>query len=370
MNNDTKKNKEENKYAGAASAAAGKLGIYLSSVTVLSLIAAAVTSLAVLLNYDTDPGYFQKGLLPSLAMSITAVTFIIILSAFVLLPKELPTDKPSGSSAAYFVSTFCAFMCLFEGGFKLYEIIKPESIEAIKTAFEKDTMYDGRRLQRIAAFISVIAIVSSFGAAAAFFLRSGSREKIQSRRNTVIIAGMFPVLRAIMGFAGMYFDQETVMNGSAKVICESAFVMLIFFLLCESRMEIGETRALPRAYAVTGLGAMLLSFVAGVSVGFGWIAGKITGERFMTESLFLLIMSLYCFIRVKDYKSELEAVCGAASAKDGSEVSGDEENAVCDNAADDEYNPADLSDEHGNAAGEDTAPENEENNACNDSGDA
>jgi len=287
----------------AASAAVGKLKIYLTSVTVLSGVAALLRTLAVLFCFDADPGYFRKGLFPSIANALVIVSFIIIMSAFFLIPKELPGRRPAGNGAGYFASTFAAFVCLFEAGYRLYTALQPEMREKIENAFEKDLNYSSRRLYRIAIIVGMLLIVASAGSAVSFFLRSASSDKELSERTVAlrVVFGSFPVVRVILGFASIYFDQETVMNGSAKLICESAQILLILFFLQETRMDIGKSRENPRAYAVFGLAALLLSSVAGISTGIGWIAGKVAESELMIESMFLTVVAVYVWFKVKDY---------------------------------------------------------------------
>ena len=287
-----------------AGVSAGKLRIILLSVTVLTALAALLRSLSVLFFFDADPGYFRQGFLPVLSVVLTGVTFMVILSLFIVVPKGLPDKKPGGSFG-YFISTFAAFVMAFEAGYRIWRLFDTGFGTVFGKIFARGDASFVTRADRISAVLSLLLPIASAGAAALFFLRSSPGEKgkpSEKMRSARLILGIFPALRAIFGFASLYFDMSTVMNGDMKLLSEFALIFLMLFFLTENRMELGGERSTPRAYLAGALAAFLLSFTTGISAAVGFFAGKIGGEM-MIEALFLLVCGLYARMRAADYSA-------------------------------------------------------------------
>ena len=302
-----------------AEAAYGKLRIYFWAVAVLSAVAAAARSLAVLFSFDAEPGYFRTGLLPAFQLALTAVTFVIILSVFLFVPKELPGKRP-GFGSGYFISTFAGFMLAFEAGYRIYLLAGGRFAECVAILSGSGSGIGGRN-EKICAVLTLVIPVVSACSSALFFMRASTDEGEISagRRSARLVMGIFPALRAILGFSLLYFDLSKVMNGDNNLAAEAGLIMIMLFFLAENRMEFGGEKSLPRAYVAAGLAAFLLAGTAGISAGIGFFAGK-TGGEMTVEALYMTVAGIYALIRTRDYTAFLgKSTSGGEERQKGEE---------------------------------------------------
>ena len=159
-----------------AGVSAGKLRIILLSVTVLTALATLLETVSVMFFYDADPGYFRQGFLPVISLILTGVTFMVILSLFIVVPKGLP-DKKSGGSYGYFISTFAGFVMAFEAGYRIWRLFDTGFGTVFGKIFARGEASFVSRADRISAVLSLLLPIASAGAAALFFLRSSSGRK-------------------------------------------------------------------------------------------------------------------------------------------------------------------------------------------------
>lgn len=238
--------------------------LYLIGVGALTLIALLLRTLALLLCFDSDIGYFSGGFLVYALYAVEALAVIGSFSLLFFIRKgELPVTRAPLSKAGLVGTALCALSFAAATVFLLTRV---------------DT------LPSPVIFTTLAAICSGFGAAYFTLLFLGKADKAP-------MLGYGVILAAALLLSVTYFDRYTQMNAPHKVGLHLCLLAMMAFMLYELRAMIG--RALPRALSVTSAICFFFCAVVGVSDIIAFIAGIYTDFLYFIIDLLATGFALY-----------------------------------------------------------------------------
>ena len=219
----------------------------------LTLLGAALRSVCMLTQFDTEVGYFAAGALTALSDSLYFIAVAAAVVVACLIPKDtLPKalDIRLRLPAAFLWGL--ALAAFTAGGFFL--------------------CYAGRSSNLVLAPLA-LALPASV-----YFFVSGDRGGLYPDRLSLL--GFLTVLWCVASVAETYTDQFTAMNSPVKVGLQLGFLGLSFIMISELRFRLGKP--LPRvAVALTSIG-IFTAICGGLPVLLG------TGAHLLDNSLHLL----------------------------------------------------------------------------------
>ncbi len=291
-------------------AAAVNMKVFLYSSLFIGMIGGALRSLAYLTSFENDIGYFNGSLLP------TSVTYLIIIgcifafcgSFFIAGGADLPKKLDNKPNSIFFTSCFAGFIMLADFAYKIFYTIGEDKLAYYKTIFSPEFKSDNTYFIRATAAIEIFGILASLLSAVYFFIRASKKADNRS----AIWFGFFPILRALVGVASIYFEMSIQMNHPSKLMLQFALIAVMLHLLYEERFGVSEDHPRPRTYFVTGCIAFILSFAGGLSEMVGFFTGNLKNGNFAVEAFFCLTISFYIlarlnsFVRDTDKKPETE----------------------------------------------------------------
>ena len=179
-----------------------------------------------------------------------------------------------------------------EGKLSYYKMI-------FSASFRSENAY----IIRMTAIIEILGILASLLSAVCLFVRSSKKPK----EKLSAWLGFFPILRALVGVAQIYFDMTVQMNHPSKLILQFALISVMFYFLCEEREYVSLEHARPRRFFVSGCLAFFLTFVSGFSEIIGFFAGKLSEGAFCVEAFFCFIISFYILARTNSFVRGLDS---------------------------------------------------------------
>lgn len=243
--------------------------LYLIGVGALTLLALLLRTLALLLCFDVDIGYFSTatftdGFLVSFLYTIEALAVIGSFSLLFFIRRgELPTKRAPLSKAGLIGTGFCAL------AFAAISVFLPTQINALPCP---------------TIFTTLAAICSGLGAAYFILLFLG-------KTSNAPLFGYGVILAAALLLSVTYFDRYTQMNAPHKVGLHLCLLAIMVFMLYELRMLIN--RSLPRALSVTSAICFFFCTVVGVSGIIAFIAGIYTSLLYFIIDLLATGFALY-----------------------------------------------------------------------------
>lgn len=227
----------------------------------------ALRSVAMLVCFDSELGYFNPGILPVLAdilypLAVTSAILIAFLVPKGSLPTEL-NDRPHRPAA---LTMGCALVAFFLTGM-LLSLLK---------------------LADYQAKLLILPIATALPASVYFFLSAKSRGRYS---NGLALAGFLPVLWSATAIAETYTDLFTAMNSPVKITLQFGFIGFMLIMVTELRFRLGK--AAPRlALALFSIGTFLCLNGA-LPLILGAFAGKISHVPHVAYAAALLICGLY-----------------------------------------------------------------------------
>lgn len=226
-----------------------------------SFVLTVLYCLSFALYYEKESGYFARGaFLPVFAnifLIICVVGFIVV--AFLLKPQGLPGSLDRGGSVGAFAGLYAGFVMLFEAIWRGRLLFIDWS--AFSKYFDKSSPdFASSRLYRVSYVTDILTVLFCVGCAAYFVLLV--RRGFRSVKNGSVM-GLFPVVRALLGVAQLYFDVSLALNSPSKLLAQFAMILLCLYFLAETRYSLPEPYARPRYYFVFALAAMVSCAAAG-----------------------------------------------------------------------------------------------------------
>jgi hypothetical protein len=292
---------------------------YFKATVCLASLAAVLRTLAYFTSFDSEIGYFNESFFVTLVNWLIAVTCIFVLSGFVFISKDadLSHKTDNGANSIFFSATFAGFILLADFAYKIITIAGAEKFSYYKMIFSSAYRSDNAYIIRVTAIIEILGVLASLLAAACFFVRASKKP------NAKLSAwlGFFPIIRALVGVAQMYFDMTVQMNHPSKLMLQFALISVMFYFLCEEREYVSEQHARPRRFFISGCLAYLLSFAGGFSEVVGFFTGKLSEGAFCVEAFLCFILSFYILARINSFvrcmpaKSSAEVVAEELSTE-------------------------------------------------------
>ncbi len=263
----------------------------------IALMAAVLRAVSYFTSFE-DIGYFDGGFLPK------AVTYFIILGCayallglvFISKDAQLPRKLDPTPNSVFFSSCFAGFILLADFAYKIFYIAGSRLDDYIDL-FDPDVVIENAYFAGATAVIELIGVLSALFSAVYFFLSASKR----AGSKFAVWLGFFPIVRALVGVASIYFEMEVQMNHPSKLMLQFALISAMFYLLCEQRFGVSEDHPRPRAYFVSGCVSLILNFVAGVSELAGFFGGYLNKGDFAVEAFFCFTLSLYIIARLNSF---------------------------------------------------------------------
>lgn len=287
-------------------AASNNMKTYFEVCTAFAFVVAILRSIAFLVSFDSDVGYFNGTLLPTATGWLIVISIAFALSGFYFINKNavLPRTLDASPNSVFFTSVFAGFVLSIDFLYKIYCMIGEERFEFYAYIFKKGFRSDNAYLLRATAIIEIFGTLSAILAAVWFFLRASQKTK----SGVVAALGFFPVLRALSGIAAVYFDMEVQMNHPSKLLLQLALIAIMVYFLCEVRFFVSEKHPRPIRFFVSGCVAMMLAIAVGVSEMVGFFAGKTSKGEFCVEAFFCLVVGIYILTRVASFVRDSASV--------------------------------------------------------------
>lgn len=233
----------------------------------LTLAGISVRSIAMFTCFDAEIGYFNPGILPTLADILYPVAVAAAVVTACLIPKDtLPTELNHQPRFPAALLMGCALAAFFATGMIL--------------SLTKFNGYDGELL--------LLPIATALPASLYFFCTLNRNGRYS---DGLALAGFLPVLWSATAIAETYTDLFTAMNSPVKITLQLGFVGFMLILVAELRFRLGK--AAPRlALALFSIGTFLClngAFPLVLSA----FAGKIPHAPHVAYAAALLICGLY-----------------------------------------------------------------------------
>lgn len=291
-------------------------GSALKNISVFYLTALIVTPLAALLrtvayftSFDAEIGYFTEGFFNSLINALIIVCSVFFVCGFVFISKEadLPRFVDNGACSIFFSACFAGFVMLADFAYKLVGMVTDDRLAYYRLIFSPNFISEDAYMLRVTSVIEMLGVIASLLAAICFFVRSSRAP----RARLSAVMGFFPVIRALVGVAEIYFDMTVQMNHPSKLILQLALIAVMLYFLCEERYYISQEYACPRRSFICGCLAFFLAFVGGSSEVIGFFFGRLSKGELCIEAFFCLVMSFYILARTNSFVK-----CASAAPND------------------------------------------------------
>ena len=268
-------------------------------------LAALLRSIAFFTSFDAEIGYFNDGFFSDTVSSMLVVCSIFFLTGFIFISKEakLSAKIDNSANSIFFSACFAGFVMLADFAYKVYTLIGEDKFAYYKFIFNPAFKAENAYMIRATAIIEIAGVLASVLTAACFFVRSS---KVPKAKLSAIL-GFFPIIRALVGVAEIYFDMKVQMNHPSKLMLEFALIAVMIAFLYELRFFVSDDHARPRHFVVFSCVALIISISAGISEMVGFFAGKLSKGDFCIEAFFCLAMGLYGAARTISYVKSLGA---------------------------------------------------------------
>ncbi len=273
--------------------------IWFRAILCLAPLAAILRTVLFFTSFDAEVGYFNVSFLVTLVNWLIVITSAFVLCGFIFISKKADLSHKTDNSAnsIFFSATFAGFIMLADFSYKLFTMIGEGKFSYYKMIFSSAFKSDNAYMLRVSAVIEILGVLSAVLSAACFFVRSSKvpKEKLSAW------LGFFPIIRALVGVAQMYFDMTVQMNHPSKLMLQFALIAVMFYFLCEEREYVSPEHARPRRFFISGCIAYFLAFVGGFSEIIGFFTGKLSKGSFCVEAFFCFVLSFYILARTNSF---------------------------------------------------------------------
>ena len=272
---------------------------WFKTILCLAPLAAVLRTLSYFTSFDAEIGYFNESFFVTLVNWLLIVTSAFAIAGFIFISKEadLSAKIDNSANSIYFSATFAGFIMLADFAYKIFTLIGEGKLSYYKMIFSSAFRSDNAYMLRVGAVVEIMGVLAALLTAACFFVRSAKSPK------TKLSAwlGFFPIVRALVGVAQMYFDMTVQMNHPSKLMLQFALISVMFYFLCEEREYVSPEHARPRRFFIAGCLAYFLSFVGGFSEVIGFFTGKLSEGSFCIEAFFCFVISFYILARTNSF---------------------------------------------------------------------
>ncbi|MGM9641703.1 MAG: hypothetical protein ACI3XI_00700 [Eubacteriales bacterium] len=267
----------------------------------VGLLAAVLRSVAFATSFDSGIGYFNGTLFPTAVnyLMIVGCLFAVLCGFITSKEAKLPVKLGNESNAVFFTSCFAGFVLVADFVYKLVVIAVEDKLDYYKFIFAPGYNIENAYLLRATAVVEILGVISSLAAAVYFFLRASKK----AGSKLTVWLGFFPIIRALVGIAEIYFEMDIQMNHPSKLMLQFALMSIMLCFLFEQRFSVSDTHARPRLYFASACVAVILGFAGGVSEMYGYFSGQLKRGDFCVEAFLCLTMSYYILARLNSFVS-------------------------------------------------------------------
>ena len=284
---------------------------WFRAILCLAPLAAVLRTVALFTSFDTEIGYFNESFIVTLVNWLIVLTSAFAICGLLFISKEadLPKKADNSANSIFFSATFAGFIMLADFFYKLVSVIGGGKFSYYKMIFSSAFRAENAYMLRVGAIIEIMGVIAAVLSAVCFFVRSSKNPKAKLSA----WLGFFPIIRALVGVAQIYFDMTVQMNHPSKLMLQFALISVMFYFLCEEREYVSEEHMRPRGFFISGCLAFFLCFVGGVSEIVGFFSGVLSEGSLCVEAFFSFIVSFYIlartnsFVRCVDVKDDVKA---------------------------------------------------------------
>lgn len=255
-----------------------KLKVYIITALIFTIVAIVLHTILMFAFFDKNIGYFQKGLITSITVSLAVCAIVWFFTTLLFIPKgtmykEMPKDKLTIKSA-YIV---CAFLNAF--GFL-------NTVFDISKAIKNNQLVDKFHLLYLIFF--TLSILYFIGKAFKIF-----------KTDATVFFGFFIVLNATVMLAQLYFDNNVQMNSPLKITMQIALLFIMLYFLGEFRFDL--KKPYPRVYLSVGISASLVCLATSIPHIIAYFADILQSKDYFIKNIYILINGLYILTRTSLY---------------------------------------------------------------------
>ena len=237
-------------------------------------LALLLQSLAVLLQYDTDANYFQKGaILPTLAF-ISAIIAAIAGTAFACTMERRSGSAEIFSGEIPYASIFTA------AGFALSAFLFVISLA------------DGEL-----AGIAMLTFLAAIGAT--LYAVATLSPALRAYVNATAALGFLAPITCILFNAYYYFDTSIEMNSPIKTATQVGLLCAMLYFLSELRFLMGQP--LPRLFVATAHLTSAFGALSAVAVPVAYLTGKCDRLDYVAGAALTLCILIASVIRTRTF---------------------------------------------------------------------
>ena len=245
----------------------------LYATLVLTLLGVILRTACYFFFYDTDPGYFSDGILPTISNVLYFAAIAILTVCVFLTPRS-----------AYSRNLSCPLRPLPTLGLACVLMVFFAAALLFSMAAADTTIGSGFRGHKLLTAAGITALLSAL-----FYALSHNREGCYP--DWLAFLGYAPVLWSIVSIGDIYFDPYVTMNSPTKLSLQLGLLGFMFISLCELRFRVG--RFLPRyATAFWAIGSYA-SLVGSIPVLVATGAGILCDLSHLLYAAVLLFAGVY-----------------------------------------------------------------------------
>ena len=232
----------------------------------LALVAIVLRSIALARFFDSNTGYFTKGVLP-IIVRLAEVLGAALCASFLFLIKKDTLTPPRAplSIAGLFGCTLCALTLTITA---VYFLVRRTSIPSPTIILLLCTLF---------LLASVAYFINQF--------------RDTQEPDTTLPFGYMAILGAALLLATLYFDLTTPMNAPHKISLQIALLSVMVAILYELRAATDAPH--PRAQATTCAFAFFACAVTGIPNALAFLFGSFDEPLYLLADFICIALSLY-----------------------------------------------------------------------------
>lgn len=264
-----------------------QLDIYLVILAILTLATVVLRTLATLLQYDSEYGYYTGGSLIVIANAICVSGVFILISHFASYPKDVSFTASFSTPMTYIPTGIVSIALLFLS----------VSLVSYVSAVSPFPLLSAATLRTPTYFLALASALLAVASIPHFFLNSFIKEPHDTARAsaaflTIIFLSIYP--------AYLYFNSRMPINSPNKIIDQMAYLSVAIFFLYELRISLGRERW--RSYISFGLVAALLTAYSSIPALITYFAkgeaiSDSINESILTFTLFIFVAFRLILVR-------------------------------------------------------------------------
>ena len=257
-----------------------KIDLYTTSLLIVSILASALRSFALLTSFDYTTMYFTDKIAISISYILVAISVIGFLSYLIFGEKDRGLIARSDNAASFIPAGLVSTALMFMG---------------VQNLTLLEDVYFGRELKMLAIVSSALAFLSVISFFLSIFIENkDSTFKALFSLSIVFFLAIYAML--------LYFNKQVhPTNSPNRFIDEMAYLSASLFFLYEARIPLGREKW--RGYVAFGLCATLLCSYSAIPSLVLYFVNDHTVSESLIESILTLTIAIFILSRVLQIKT-------------------------------------------------------------------